>query len=383
MISIIIPVYNAVDTVEETINSAIQSGVDTQEIILVDDASTDGSLKILETYRDKYSFISLYKNKKNLGGGAARNVGISHAKYEYIFVLDSDDILVHNSLPRALEQMLEIDADGIANGFASCFIDNINHPTFTHQFISGPIFFEALFDLKPNPVIGNLLFKRDVYLDIGGYPEHHGFDTQSFGFRLLSNNKKIHVCDFQIYHQRLPRKPSYYIREMRAGNLNKNWFYILFEHLYKFSPEIRDWILNYPVSDPVLLAKGQNMFTELTKIASNKNIFCVNGVKFNDDQAYDEYKTAHDELLNVWCLSYEMNQGVVKNISYKVNSILNSELRQMLSYVFMARFANLKLNVGELDKFQYFFCEKKSLIWTFRFYVQKIFNRMGRLIGEH
>lgn len=382
MISIIIPVYNAIDTIEETINSAINSGVVGQEIILVDDCSSDGSLKILEKYEKNYSFISILKNSKNLGGGAARNLGISYAKNEYIFVLDSDDVLVTNALPKALEEMLSRNLDGIANGFASCFVDDINKPTFTYQFTPGPIFFEALLDAKPNPVIGNLLFKKNTYLDVGGYPEYHGFDTQSFGFRLLSNRKIIYVCDFQMYHQRLPKKPSYYIREMKAGNLNKNWFFIFFEHLYKFNAATRIWILNYSVHDPFLLAKGQNMFTELINNTASRNIFCTHGVKLSDAEAYEEYISSSDELLRAWCLVYDINRGNLKNVLYGINQIECHKLKEVLIFTWLAKGLNFKLAPSSIERFQYFFNVRKSLAWTLKFYMQKVLNRVGKTIGK-
>lgn len=375
MISIIVPVFNAADTIEETINSAINSGVNQQEIILVDDCSSDFSLKILEAYQNKYSFIHVYKNCENLGGGATRNIGISHAKYDYIFVLDSDDVLVPGALSRALDELIDRDVDGIANGCLSSFVKDIRQPVFKYNFVQGPVSFEALFDSKPNPVIGNLLFKKSAYKDVLGYPEFHGFDTQCFGFRLLANRKKIITCNFQIYHQRRPVKPSYYVREMRAGRLNKNWLLIFLESFYKFDISIRNWILKYPIDNPFMLAKDVNLFTKLINM---NNIFCVNNLYLNDASAYENYKNSPDETLMAWCLIYEIKSGQVDKAFSKIYLIKNKSIKNMIIYYFLSSVTKFSIDREDSKKIEYLFFETRSFIWMFKFYLQKILNRLRR-----
>ncbi|WAW09103.1 glycosyltransferase [Oxalobacter vibrioformis] len=273
MISIVMPIYNAKDTLSEAIDSALQSGVANQEIILVDDGSTDGSWDLISQYHVNNNSIKIHRNKRNRGGGAARNIGISQAKNELIFVLDSDDILVPGSLPRAIDLLEKTRADGIANGFASCFVDDLTNPSLTYRFKSGWGKFEDLISPSPNPFIGNLLFTKTAYNLAGGYPEHHGFDTQGFGYRLLAANCKIYTPDFQLYHQRLPSRPSYYIREVKGGNLLRNWFLIFIEFLYKFRPDIQDVILNYDYRNPKKVAIGKSLFVDLSTLAMKENIF--------------------------------------------------------------------------------------------------------------
>jgi glycosyltransferase involved in cell wall biosynthesis len=84
----IIPVYNREDLVAATIESALAQTFTDQEIIAVDDGSKDGSMQVLEKYRDRITVIS----QPNRGEGAARNMGIKHARGEYLAFLDSDDL---------------------------------------------------------------------------------------------------------------------------------------------------------------------------------------------------------------------------------------------------------------------------------------------------
>lgn len=95
-ISVIIPIYNSSKTLERAIISVSKQYLLPREVILVDDFSSDSSIKpLIKKLKNKYSNFfeikDLYLNR-NLGPGSARNYGLENAKYEYIAFLDSDDI---------------------------------------------------------------------------------------------------------------------------------------------------------------------------------------------------------------------------------------------------------------------------------------------------
>lgn len=98
-LSIIIPVYNVEKYVAKCLDSVLNQGLDANdyEIIVVNDGSPDGSLKILESYAKKHRHIQII-NKENGGLSSARNCGMDHAKGKYIYFIDSDDFLISNSL---------------------------------------------------------------------------------------------------------------------------------------------------------------------------------------------------------------------------------------------------------------------------------------------
>lgn len=95
-VSVIIPVYNAKDTIERAVESVIKQTVLPQEIILIDDCSTDKlTIKCLKNLKDKYENIIDFKLilcTENKGPGTARNIGWNIAKSKYIAFLDSDDV---------------------------------------------------------------------------------------------------------------------------------------------------------------------------------------------------------------------------------------------------------------------------------------------------
>ena len=89
-ISVIIPVYNTSKYLPQCLESILSQSLKDIEIICVDDGSTDKSLEILKEFSNKDTRIQIYC-QENKGGGSARNLGISHARGEYLLFLDSDD----------------------------------------------------------------------------------------------------------------------------------------------------------------------------------------------------------------------------------------------------------------------------------------------------
>ena len=89
-VSVVIPVYNVQEYLPYCVESVIKQKYGDFEIILVNDGSTDNSLKICREYADKYEKITVI-NQENRGVSAARNAGIKVATGEYIVFLDSDD----------------------------------------------------------------------------------------------------------------------------------------------------------------------------------------------------------------------------------------------------------------------------------------------------
>lgn len=88
--TIIIPVYNSELYVGNLLTDLLQFGENNNEIILIDDGSTDNSYLICKEFSSKYDFIKLY-TQENKGVSATRNYGISISSGEYIIFLDADD----------------------------------------------------------------------------------------------------------------------------------------------------------------------------------------------------------------------------------------------------------------------------------------------------
>jgi len=100
-VSIIIPAYNAAATVGETLDSVLSQTFQRWEVIVIDDGSTDGTLKIAGSYRDRDRRIRL-QSQARAGVCAARNRGIMLASYEWLLFLDADDLILSTHLERMI-----------------------------------------------------------------------------------------------------------------------------------------------------------------------------------------------------------------------------------------------------------------------------------------
>lgn len=100
MVSVIIPTYNREETLRNSIQSILTQSYQDFEIIIVDDASTDDTKRIVAEIND--SRICYIKNDKRLGANGARNVGIQNAHGEYIAFQDSDDIWKSGKLEKQI-----------------------------------------------------------------------------------------------------------------------------------------------------------------------------------------------------------------------------------------------------------------------------------------
>ena len=92
-ISVIMPMYNATKTVLYSVDSIVDQTYTDFEVLIVDDCSTDESVKICEEQYKDEPRVRVIRQEKNGGPAAARNRGMELAEGEYITFLDSDDVI--------------------------------------------------------------------------------------------------------------------------------------------------------------------------------------------------------------------------------------------------------------------------------------------------
>ncbi|MCM4159202.1 glycosyltransferase family 2 protein [Antarcticibacterium flavum] len=108
-VSVIMPAYNSEAYIAGAIESVLHQTWDNWELWVIDDASTDPTVKIVEEYAQLYPNIHIIKNPINRGAGAARNKGIKAATGDYIAFLDADDLWMPLKLEEQLKFMQEHD----------------------------------------------------------------------------------------------------------------------------------------------------------------------------------------------------------------------------------------------------------------------------------
>ena len=111
LVSIVIPVYNVEEYLDECLNSVRHQTYDNLEIILIEDGSTDGSMSVLQSHLKEDKRIKLIVQPVNQGVSVARNTGIEAATGNYILFVDSDDVACENLVSACVKAALETGAD--------------------------------------------------------------------------------------------------------------------------------------------------------------------------------------------------------------------------------------------------------------------------------
>lgn len=109
LVSIITPLYNCSDFLEQTIQSVLSQTYQKWEMIMVDDCSKDNSLEIAQRYTAQDKRIKVLQLEQNSGAAVARNAAIEAAKGRFIAFLDSDDKWLPHKLETQIKFMLDKD----------------------------------------------------------------------------------------------------------------------------------------------------------------------------------------------------------------------------------------------------------------------------------
>lgn len=327
-ISIIVPCFNSTDTLEEAVESIYTQGLDDFEIVIVDDKSTDNTRDVMQILAHKHPEIKLFHHDKNRGGGATRNTAIRNCIADIIFCLDSDDILAPKALCNMVKLQEKTGADGISVGTSRKFIGNdINLISYVDNFYHGdePIKFETLFSSQNQPKCGlysTFLHTKKAFEITGGYPEHHGFDTQSMAFRFLSNGLTAYACKEAEYLHRVKYKRSYYVREHESGKIAFNLYKVYTEFFYLFSEELQKILLTTNFDDYA--------YPLHKRIEECKNILIPNYRLFTIPYTKNKYKEhllkagALNPSNDYWLAEEALNAGDFKNaVKYYLMSLEN------------------------------------------------------------
>lgn len=110
-LSVVVPIHNVAAWLPECLDSILRQPVGDLEIVLVDDASTDGSTAIAERYAAAYGHIRLIELPERSGVSTARNVGVGHCAAPYLTFVDSDDALPADAWSRMLRTLRRTGSD--------------------------------------------------------------------------------------------------------------------------------------------------------------------------------------------------------------------------------------------------------------------------------
>lgn len=193
-LSIIVPVYNAEKLLESCMDSIMNQKTKYHfEVIVINDGSTDNSLKILE----KYSSIKII-NKENEGVAVARNVGLNHAKGKYIAFIDSDDRIDESYVQKLLTRAYEKNADIVKCNFVEYAVDKneiIKYERHDDVSISGELK-EKIIEFKG--FVWGGIFKRDLWFDVRFLPQYW-YEDMLIRFILFRKCKQFEYINEDLY----------------------------------------------------------------------------------------------------------------------------------------------------------------------------------------
>ncbi len=196
-ISIIVPIYNVEEYLEQCIESLISQSFDDYEILLIDDGATDDSGKIADVYQERYPEIIRTFHKENGGLSDARNFGIPHAIGEYLYFVDSDDYLEKDVLSGLYQHAKNTRSDIVVFDY----IQNFPTSAVIHEMFRKGTDDDYIFC---NPNVFNKLFHRKIFVDRGfEFTKGIWYEDIALIPGLVAYNYKITNYPKPLYHYRM------------------------------------------------------------------------------------------------------------------------------------------------------------------------------------
>ena len=214
-VSVVIPVYNTEKYLRKALDSIVNQTLKDIEIICVNDGSTDGSLELLEEYKDKDSRIKIF-SQENQGQGAARNYGLNEVSGKYTYFMDSDDILELNALKELYDICEEKSLDMIIFKLINLddhtgerYSDEYYEMNFLKEIVADNVFDytdvgEDLYEIAVSPP--GKLFKTDLISDIR-FDVGLIFEDNPFFIEMMFKAKRVYFYDKYLY-TRIRREDS-------------------------------------------------------------------------------------------------------------------------------------------------------------------------------
>ena len=303
-LSIIIPAYNAEQYIKPCLDSILQNSKESlskTEIIVINDGSTDNTLKILESY-NQYKNIKIHTTK-NQGVSAARNLGISLAKGEWITFIDADDT-VNTNFSKVVNLVENSKSSFII--FGNYDIETIDKKILTTQTLQSSMYLSGPWSKVYNRqflIKYKILFEKDILMG----------EDMLFNLEVIQNSDAIESYKIGFYNYR-----------QNNNSVTRRFNQKFYKKLEKILINQHD-----PKEDMVQLIqneKSRAVLSLLTRISYSKNI----------DEAISFYKKIDIDYYNP---HPSMFSGVKKIVVY-----LFLKKRYNLIYIFM----NLRLSLGRI-----------------------------------
>lgn len=321
MFTVICTVYNAEMYIKECIESVINQSYGNFELIIVDDGSTDNSLRLCREFERKDERIRIYRQENN-GVSSARNLGIESSNGDYIIFLDSDDFLDLNYL-ESIYRNIEKDKKLYVTELTKVLEDGSRITNDKKLFIKDFETEELIFSL----LFGESKFEEKYYL---------GKNMRAIGGKVFQRNVIVDNCirfDEALYIGEDAVFILEYICSISKENIDvincEGYFYRIVDNssVRRYKPDLLEQlILQRKIMHPILsrynIPIAAYTIADLFGLISND----IKGVKMGEIQ----FRNLLDSPL-IWLKNYG-NTGGIENENFVSNDTLDTKIRIILFF---------------------------------------------------
>lgn len=321
LVSVIIPIYNASQYLSNTIECILNQTYKNLEVILLNDGSSDISLDICNSYKEKDSRIIVI-DKENSGQADSRNVGIDACTGKYIYFADSDDEMDPNLIITAVEGIQKDDYDLYIFNYFNTYVENGKRSDLKER-----AFLEGVYDLSNDKEklkfytnnylnygcgfeVWNRLYRADIIKDNNiRFPVFKPVIAEDMCFNLfyMMHVKKMEVTNNRLYYY-LIRKDSSMGADRSIVRVSQyNMVSRIFEQYIKDIPD-KLFERNYDMIHILLIyhelmsVNKEDLSSELSKVDDKEFLF-------------GQFKKARFKMI-----SYIRTMGLLRGIKYNLLS---------------------------------------------------------------
>jgi glycosyltransferase involved in cell wall biosynthesis len=239
LISILLPVHNSEETLEQCVLSLLEQSYKNIEIIAINDKSSDRSSSILNALRKNDRRLRVYKNVKRYGLAVTLNRLVKKTKGNFIAFMDTDDFSSPNRLKKQLKFLLN-NPEVVAVGSQCTFIDDKNKKIgrsdfpVEHNFISENPLHGISMQFETVLINKTMLPKDVLRFNTGSNP----FIYSDMFMKLMPYGKFANLEDFLHFHRNDPR---IYLSDVKRNIISLIKLWIKSKALYDYTPPIRSF----------------------------------------------------------------------------------------------------------------------------------------------
>ena len=193
--SVLLPVYNAGETLREAIESILSQEEPDFELLIIDDCSTDGSAGVVRSFAGKDARIRPIFHERNAGLAATLNEGLREARSEFVARMDQDDV----ALPNRLSTQVRLLSTHLQVAVAGSFVYHMGRTAELDRLVRLPVEHEEISDILPQRNClyhPSVMLRRDAILALGGYrPEFHNSEDYDLWLRA---SRAYHLANIPV-----------------------------------------------------------------------------------------------------------------------------------------------------------------------------------------